>query len=636
MIRFEEMLSQLDETIAMVSKRDVADIVRALKEGRDRITVAIGSGDSIATAHYFARCRSTLGLGASLVMTPMEFILGLQDWSDADIWLFSTEADNPDTRAAIRSAADSSHQSLRLMTTCHGEGAIADSERDTILVPVANPKDSYFFARSMVAMVSTLLFASDRLTECPHRAALVDIIRRKAQAAHLSPGPESIGFNVGDTVFLLYDPQLMPVAAMIESYLWQSGIAPVQRFDFREFARIGHIWPVQYPESAFLLALTTCESEFIWDSIRAAMPSDSRNQTINCGDGGRFANASGMLAGLKVVSQMLNVADSVTSSYTTISSDAALRDAPILEELVKGLTPAVKHKAIARQLHDPIFDLSESLRVLGKRKLQALENARFVGLALDYDGTVVPNEPAEARFGPPPQDVMEQLVRLVENGIQVGVATGRGGSAGAKLREALPDRIHSRILMGYFNGAHIRTLDVDISADPPRSHVRVASVSEWIASSHLLRPDAHIYSSHLQVTVTLDQILDPENFAERLAACPAVTAGDMRILRSQHTFDIIPAKTTKLAVMHGLAQRSGRPDGSILGIGDSGSPLGNDRELLSSPHAISVDRVCGSYEGTWSLFGTRVRGPEALVWILRAMRTENGFASIDLGALNLD
>ena len=274
--------------------------------------------------------------------------------------------------------------------------------------------------------------------------------------------------------------------------------------------------------------------------------------------------------------------------------------------------------------------------MLGKRRLQALEKASFVGLALDYDGTVVPNEPAEARFGPPSQEVMSELVRLIANGIQVGVATGRGGSAGKKLREALPERIHPQILMGYFNGAHIRTLDVDISTDPPRRHDLVADVAKWVASSQLLRPDAEIYASHLQVTVILDQIVDPASFAERLAGCPAVATGDMRILRSQHTFDIVPANTTKLAVTHCLAQRSGRPDGHILAIGDSGSPLGNDRELLTRPHAISVDRVCGNGHGTWSLFGSHIRGPEALVQILRAMRAENGVASIDLGSLDLD
>jgi hypothetical protein len=109
----------------------------------------------------------------------------------------------------------------------------------------------------------------------------------------------------------------------------------------------------------------------------------------------------------------------------------------------------------------------------------------------------------------------------------------------------------------------------------------------------------------------------------------------MRTMRSQHTFDVVPAQATELSVMDCLAERSGDPRGQVLAIGDSGSSLGNDREMLLRPHAISVDRVCGRHNGSWTLFGSQLRGPDALLRILGAISIEGGSASINLAALGL-
>jgi hypothetical protein len=88
--------------------------------------------------------------------------------------------------------------------------------------------------------------------------------------------------------------------------------------------------------------------------------------------------------------------------------------------------------------------------------------------------------------------------------------------------------------------------------------------------------------------------------------------------------------------MEALVDQSREPAGLVLGIGDSGSPLGNDRELLSGPHCISVDSVCGSHKGSWTLFGSKLQGPAALARILQSANVRAGRATIDLTSLGLD
>jgi trehalose-6-phosphatase len=638
---FSDKLSRLGQTIALVGVHNLAGLTGALAAGRGRLAIAIGSGGSTITAEYFARCRTTLDLGLTVVMTPMQFVMALEEWAGVDIWLFSAGANNPDIAGAFRCAAASRCEAIHLLTV-RADGATAilaarEPRARVTLLPVADPKDGFLATHSMIAMVTALLIASDALTECPQRPAIATIFGERA-AATLEAGSEGLceGFRPGDTVIALHDPQAMPVASLIETSLWETGIAPVQRTDFRNFAHGRHVWAARHPDRMYVVALTSCETDMVWAPVAEAMPQIVRRQVLNLGNAGRLANAVGIIRALQIVSQLGDQTGIDPGRPGHGPFAEAIYDNPALDALAAELTPAVRHKAAARLFHDPVEDGGISLCVIGRARLTNLAQARFVGLALDYDGTVVPNHPTEARLGPPSQEVMDELVRLVDAGIQIGFATGRGRSAGEKLREALPERVHRQIIMGYYNGAHVRTLDIDIRTDKPEADVQVAKVAAWIADSGLLRPGVTLDVGRVQVTIGHADVADVAHFAAALGACPEVSNGRVRVLSSHHSFDVVPAGTSKLRLVDALIERAGEPDGAVLGIGDSGSPLGNDLELLSGPHGISVDSVCGSHNGAWTLFGSRLQGPGAVARILRAAQSEAERMAIDLRKFDLD
>ncbi|MCR5870903.1 MULTISPECIES: HAD family hydrolase [unclassified Sphingomonas] len=636
---FSEKLSRLAETISLVGDRGARDIAEAIASGRGRLAIAIGSGGSMVVAEYFARCRTTLGLGQTLVMTPMQLALSMAEWDGIDVWLFSAGANNPDISAAFQGAVASADATHLVTTRADGATAIAaaaHSRAQVFVLPVADPKDGFLATHSMISMVTGLLLASDLTTERPHGAELAAIYLNLSRSAVANGVDEVASFQPGDTMVIVHDPQVAAVATLIETSMWETGIAPVQRTDFRNFAHGRHVWAARHPTTMFTLALTTCESEAVWQPIRSALPLEVRGGGLAVGHGGRLANAVGIVRGLAIVGHLGGIAGVDPGRPGRGDFAEAIYDDDALQDLVTNLTPAVRHKATARLLHDPVDDGEVSLCAIGRDRLRELGDASFVGLALDYDGTVVPNQPTEARLGPPSKEVMDELVRLVDDGVQVGFATGRGGSAGEKLREALPERIHQLVLMGYYNGAHVRPLDVDISEDRPMPDEHVASVARWIANSGLLLDGVALKVREVQVTVNHSDVVDVASFAQRLAICPQVANGSVRVLSSHHSFDVVPRGTTKLKVVEALAGRAGRPGASVLGVGDSGSPLGNDRELLSGPHGVSVDSVCGSHLGTWTLFGSRLRGPDALSRILRSARVDGGVMSIDLGSLDLD
>jgi fructoselysine-6-P-deglycase FrlB-like protein len=197
---------------------------------------------------YLARCRSTLALGPTTVMTPMQFVVGLENRSDADVWLFSAGADNPDIVAAFEAAIASRAGTIRLVTVNAG-GALAVAagarpDTEVIVLPVADPKDGFLATHSMVSMVCGLLLAAGRLAGTS-KEALATTLSAHAIEALSAMGAGRIaadGFRSGDTIVLLHDPQLTPVAILLETCLWETGLAPVQRTDFRNFAHGRHVW----------------------------------------------------------------------------------------------------------------------------------------------------------------------------------------------------------------------------------------------------------------------------------------------------------------------------------------------------------------------------------------------------------
>jgi fructoselysine-6-P-deglycase FrlB-like protein len=638
---FIEKLSRLVETIAMVRDRGVDDLAQVLTQGRGRIAIAIGSGGSAVTAHFFARCRTTLGLGYTLVMTPMEFVMAMDEWADADIWLFSAGASNPDIAAAFRTAAASRCHRIQLMTTrsdgATAVGAANHPRVDIHLMPVADPKDGFLATHSMIAMVAGLLMASDALTESPQGRRTAEYLENRATELLSQPAEEAAGgFQPGDTVIVLHDPQVAAVAVLIETSLWETGIAPIQRTDFRNFAHGRHVWAARHPETMYALALTTRETEGSWHPIMAAMPRGIRRGAIDLGHGGRMANAIGIVHGLAVIARLGELAGIDPGKPGRGPFAEAIYDNPSLNELAGQLTHPVRHKAAARLLHDPLEEGGISICEIGSNRLRDLAKTHFVGVVLDYDGTVVPNQPIEARLGAPNKDVMDELVRLVDSGVQVGFATGRGKSAGIRLREALPTRIHRNILIGYYNGAHVRTLDVDIRQDRPEAHAGIADFSRWLLAAGLLRDGASPDVGLVQMAIDHAEVVDPARFLEQVAQCPQIMDKSLEVRRSHHSFDIVPRDTSKRRVAKALAERAGEPTGLVIGIGDSGSPIGNDYELLCVHHGFSVGSVCGSYEGTWTIFGSRLSGPDATARILQAMRIEDHLISIDVEALQLD
>ena len=437
-----------------------------------------------------------------------------------------------------------------------------------------------------------------------------------------------------DTVMLLADPQLHPVSTLLETSIWEASICTVQSADFRNFAHGRHGWLHNRADETLLLALTASETREVWEPLRAVLPPTIRTITLDLGDGGRLSNALGIIDGLGMIEAMGQAVavDPAKPGYGKFGP--AVYDDRALEAVAAGLPPSVRHKRTAMARIDELILSPDPLRIHASARLDRLASVTIGGLVFDYDGTLVAT--AE-RYSPPRAEIIEQLVRLDAAGVRLGVATGRGNSAGTDLRSVLPAEMHSRILIGYYNGGHLAPLDVDMETVPPPGDPAISETAAWLRSRADLFVSTEYKVGLVQIMINTELLHLPYRFQRDMAECPAVDSGRVRVIGSGHSFDIVPAVATKLRVVQAI-KRAIPKDKEILCFGDSGSSSGNDHALLAHPYGISVGEVCGALDGCWSLFGHYPAGPDALIKVLRALvQSESaGGIRLDVQSMALD
>jgi hydroxymethylpyrimidine pyrophosphatase-like HAD family hydrolase/fructoselysine-6-P-deglycase FrlB-like protein len=629
---FAEKLATLVETVRVNANGPIQLVADALGRSAGRTAVAIGSGGSAIMAEYFARCRATLSHGITIAQTPMDFVVSQDDMSGADIWIFSAGADNPDAVAAVDAALRSAASNVYLMTV-NGNGAAAvaasSNHGQVFVVPVAERKDGFLATHSLMAMATCVLEAADVLAKGGGPSDAGGRLAIELKRITASASDVTVDLRPDDTVIVLHDPQCRTLATLIETSLWETAIAPVQRTDFRNFAHGRHVWAAKYPDRMLVIALTTATSRDIWAAIRAALPSSIRCLEADLGHAGRLRTAVSIAEGLEIVRALGERAGVDPGKPGTGTFAGRIYGDEGLAELAKKLNAAVRHKLEAVQLHDDPACPSKAATVACEQWMGSVTSARIGAILLDYDGTVVTTED---RFSPPKSELIAEMTRLARGGIALGFATGRGGSAGIALREALHRDLHGAVTVGYYNGGHIRPLDVDIEKDQPASDPDLQELAAWIETRSLLAPGVSLKRGRVQITIKHVDVIVPQTFAADIAAFPAIAAGRIRTVSSHHSFDLLPAATSKTRVTMRMRQTIGN-DRHVLAIGDSGEPGGNDTEMLALPPSISVQSVCGHLEGSWSLFGRNSSGPAALLRILRALRLESGHARLDLDSL---
>jgi trehalose-6-phosphatase len=251
--------------------------------------------------------------------------------------------------------------------------------------------------------------------------------------------------------------------------------------------------------------------------------------------------------------------------------------------------------------------------------VRRLDEARFAGVVLDYDGTVVDTR---QRFKPASMGILTELIRLAGTGAKIAVATGRGRSVRRDLQNSLPASLWSQIVIGYYNGAEVASLDDENAPDgSARPCAALLPLAKALRCQPELAECARQEDRPFQITLEATRIM-PESRLWDIAreVILMVGADGIKVTRSSHSVDIVAEGVSKLNVIKRLRESIG--EAPILTIGDRGRWPGNDYELLREPFALGVDEISVDPATCWHLGDPGQRGPAVTLSYLAALQVE--------------
>jgi HAD superfamily hydrolase (TIGR01484 family) len=285
----------------------------------------------------------------------------------------------------------------------------------------------------------------------------------------------------------------------------------------------------------------------------------------------------------------------------------------------------------------------ENSKVLNEKHLNAWVNAyrvfknsfnkvHFDTIVFDYDGTLC--DPSE-RFVGVSNDIAIELIRLLEAGIIVGIATGRGKSVRADLQRVIPKNFWENIFIGYYNGGEVSHL---LDSNCPNNLISLDSklslIQEALSQNYEIQELAVFETRPKQISITPK---NPINWLRVrkivLEISGRLNIAGIKVVESSHSIDVLAENVSKLNLVltcKNEAIKIGRL-GQVLCIGDRGDFVGNDFEMLSTPYSLSVHLVSADPISCWNFSPPGYRGVQSTLYYLKKMKASNKQFNIKFG-----
>ncbi len=417
---------------------------------------------------------------------------------------------------------------------------------------------------------------------------------------------------------LLFSPIARSAAIDLESRFVEAALGPIHIADLRNFGHGRHHWMAKRANDTGVLALVSGRDRSLADRTLGLLPRDIPVARINLEGSPDLQAVAALVAGLYV-----------SESAGRVSGiDPGKPGVPSFGRKLYGLGPgpvsrktsqANQRAAIKRKAPDALRDaLQFDVWAKAHRKaVETIAKTRFGAVVFDYDGTLCDNR---HRFGRLQPVVGEALCKLHINGIKIGIATGRGASAGKALRQILPKESWDEVTIGYYNGAVITSLasQHENLIGPFRSPELVRALG-----THPVLARAELRSNEAQISMRLPPFIGVSSAISAVDAVLAEHGMPARVSASSHSIDIQFTFASKNNVVETI--EAGLHSGfEVLRIGDKGVWPGNDADLLDTPLGLSVDEASRHFNHCWALAPAGVKGVQATLYYISKFDASSG------------
>ena len=628
-------LEQLEETYAFAMEMDIRSLIKAVSASIFLPLLVVGSGGSLTVARLIVSLHQRFARMIAKPVTPLELFENSQLARKTAIWFMSAGGRNADILAAIRSAIFDEPQ--RLLVTCaRTSSPLATFARkynytDIFEFDLPSKRDGFLATNSLLAF--SVLFVRAYLDIFDNPRKLPPYFRgliglESSQDRFLSELRQQCHpLWDRENLVVLYGNQTEAAAYDLESKFTEAALGPVQISDFRNFAHGRHHWLAKRRELSAVIALTTVKDRKLAQKTLSLLPQGIPAVEFHFPGEDFVASIQAIVTMLHIVGLAGEVRAIDPGRPGVPEFGRRIYNLRMSTHMEADLPKDAKTVTLAEQrklnaLPGSCYKQGQagSLRKACQSFMKQLKGVSFSGIVFDYDDTLCDNR---RRFEDLNEHIAKELLRLLGNGLMIGIATGRGKSVKMALRKAIPSAYWERILVGCYNGGDCALLSEDNHPDGTD-----ATCPELTPIEDALKADPRVHKL-FEVTIRRPQIT-----VEPRSVIPIPTLWSLAnevvhkygpsgstVLTSGHSVDILAPGVTKRNVGRMLSIIcNSPPDARIMCIGDKGRWPGNDFDLLSEPFSLSVDEVSSDPLTCWNLAPAGYRGIQATLYYLDHMQ----------------
>lgn len=642
---YREEMSALSQTFAWAATANLERLRQAVRVAGESPLRAIGSGGSLTAAHALAALHQRYTGHLSAATTPLTAIAEPVDTNTAS-WLLSSGGSNVDIIEAAKSLILAEPRQLGILCAREASRLVELGQNhpfvEVLVYPPPVRRDGFLATNSLLGFI-TLLTRAYALEYHADIDWLEAVDSVKPLLSDDAPTLEAweqatVPLWARPTTLVLHGPSTKVAAIDLESKFTEAAIGHLQFADYRNFAHGRHHWLAKRSEASAVLALVTDADRSLAEHTLGLIPKHVPQAHIALGGGPSAAALGSLVAALRITEwagfrrgidpgrpgvpqfgRKLYHLRSRLAPRPPPTSHTTLRDAAAITRKTGFTLARLAASGQLERWRDALGTFRERLHA-----------ARFTGIVLDYDGTVIdPRHPTALAD----TSMMAELERVVETGTGLAIATGRGASVRRDLRRSLPEALWHRVVVGYYSGAEVASLAED---DAPNGTFTTCAALRPLEEALLRWPElsgnACQENRCFQITLMSSNMFPASRLWE-IAHQTVLATGchDVSVTLSDDSVDILAPGVSKLNVLSRLRQAIG--DGPILTIGDRGRWPGNDYQLLSEPYALGVDQVSADPATCWHLGEPGQRGPAVTLDYLSSLDADGGRLRFAEGAL---
>jgi len=625
---YEIELRNLSQTYEWALKVPIEKLCYFVNASHDLPLVAVGSGGSLTAACMAALLHQKVGM-MSKGVTPLDFISTEKTIQDTSVLIMSAGGRNTDILSAFRFAATSEPRQLMAfcMRTKSPLAILSKKFRYSSLLDFDLPsgKDGFLATNSLLAFIVILIRAyKESLGEEYTFQQNLPYIHENYEEFKILAHP----LLEKNTFVVLYGGWGFPVAIDAESKFTEAALSNIQIADYRNFAHGRHHWLAKRGAETGIIALITPDERRIAERTLDLIPENIPSLQIT-------TDKTGPTGSLELLVKMLCL---VYLVGTVRGIDPGMPGVPPFGRRIYNLRLSIS----GRRPVPHGMDHKERIAIIRKSKcssltnmkiedleywqkayrvyIQRIEQATFGAVVFDYDGTLCdPNE----RYSGLPNEIGQELVRLLREGIFLGIATGRGKSVRNDLQRSIPKKLWGKVLIGYYNGSDIAFLkDQDHPDKTSPLHTSLQLIKDSFCNNQQFLRLAKYECRPKQITVEpFKAAFWRMTRAILLDILTKIKLLGIQVLESSHSIDVLAPGVSKrdlVLACEEVAKKTGNP-GVALCIGDRGEWPGNDYEFLSTPYSLSVHTVSADSESCWNLSQAGHRGVQATMEYLRCI-----------------